>query len=72
VAAAEARGELDDLAPSSPTTTCVYVGPFVDPERVGGARAASTRAPTARAALGQTCASATPNAGGSAARGRSP
>ncbi len=56
------------LGPSGPATIWVYVGPCSIPSACVAARAASTHAATVSASsrLGQTWASATPNAGGSA------
>ena len=65
VAAAEARSQLNHAGPSAPTRICVYVGPFRIPSASAAARAASIAALRLRT-QGQACASATPNAGGSA------
>ena len=51
--------------PSAASRTCVYVGPLRTPSAAAAARAASTAAAVS-CSDGHTCASATPNAGGSA------
>ena len=64
VAPAEPCRHLDHAGPTAPSRNCVYDGPSAIPSArdgpLGPATSASPRS------LGQTCASATPNAGGSA------
>src|SRR5581483_11473887 len=54
--------------PRAPTTSCVYVGPSRTPTAAAAAAAAATAASISSdgSSLGQTCASATPKAGGAA------
>ena len=68
VPAAEPRGELDDLRALRADDDLRVGRPVRDPERGRSLRAASTACGDLRrrCAHGQTCASATPNAGGSA------
>ena len=68
MAAAETRGQLTDARPVRTDEHLRVARPVRDPDGAAAAAAASTTAPISAgsSSLGQTCVSATPNAGSGA------